>query len=57
MLKIFVDLVGSVIGCYIVICLVCGVIFMGMLAFEWWMDKREKKKQDELMKDILEKEN
>lgn len=57
MLKIFVDLVGSVIGCYIVICLVCCVIFMGMLAFEWWMDKREKKKQEESMKDILEKEN
>lgn len=53
MLKIFVDLVGSVIGCYIVICLVCGVIFMGMLAFEWWMDKREKQKQDESMEDYL----
>lgn len=53
----FVDLVSSAIFGYFVLCLVCGVIFGLMLLYEWWMDKREKKKQDESMKDVLEVED
>ena len=50
----FVDLLGYGLFGYFALCAICGVIFGCMLAYEWWMDKREKKKQDDSMKKWLE---
>lgn len=54
MLEAFLSFIWSAVSGYLVLCLICSVLFAGMLAFEWWANRREKKKQDISMKEVLE---